>query len=105
MKTLKFIAIKLWNAVINAISLLIGITFLLVGYCSIILCIIGILQFGIKLWLAPGHVVSWIITGVMWLLFGCTIRILCSYVREVAHDIKNNEHIGTDFARKLSIKL
>ena len=105
MKTLKITVAKVWNAVVNAISLLIGLTFLLVGYLGIILCFIGILQFGVKLWLAPSHVISWIITGVMWLLFGCTVRLLCSYVKDMSRDIKNNEHIGTDLTRKLSIQL
>ena len=105
MKTLKLTVAKVWNAVVNAISLLIGLTFLLVGYIGIIFGFIGIIQFGIQLWLAPSLVISWIITGVMWLLFGFTIRIFYTYVKDMFRDIKNDEHIGTDLTRKLRIQL
>ena len=100
MKTLKITVAKVWNAVVNALGLLIGLIFPLSGCLGIILCFIGILQFGVKLWLDHSHVAYWIITGVMWLLFGFTIRIFYTYVKDMFRDIKNDEHIGTDLTRK-----
>ena len=95
MKTLRFTVAKVWNAVVNALGLLIGI----------ILCFIGILQFGVKLWLDHSHVAYWIITGVMWLTFGFAIRLLFLCTKDMLKDIKKKNHFGADIAQNLSIKL
>ena len=105
MKTLKLTVAKVWNAVVNALGLLIGLIFPLSGCLGIILCFIGILQYGVKLWLDHSHVAYWIITGVMWLLFGFAIRLLGISIKDMIHDIKNRDHIGADIAQNLSIKL
>lgn len=48
MKTLKLTVAKVWNAVVNALGLLIGLIFPLSGCLGIILCFIGILQYGVN---------------------------------------------------------
>lgn len=105
MKTLKVTVAKVWNAVVNALGLLIGFIFPLSGCLGIILCAIGILQFGVKLWLDHSHVAYWIITGVMWLTFGFAIRLLFLCTKDMLKDIKKKNHFGADIAQNLSIKL
>ena len=105
MKTLKVTVAKVWNAVVNALGLLIGLIFPLSGCLGIILCAIGILQFGVKLWLDHSHVACWIITGIMWLAFGFAIRLFYISIKDMFRNIKNNDHIGANIARKLSIRL
>lgn len=105
MKTLRFTVAKVWNAVVNALVLLIGLIFPLSGCLGIILCFIGILQYGVKLWLDHSHVEYWIITGVMWLAFGVAIRLLFSSTKYMISDIKKKNHFGANFSRKLNIKL
>jgi len=105
MKTLRFTVAKVWNAIVKALGLLIGLMFPIAGCCGIILCLIGILQFGVKLWLDHSHVAYWIITGVMWLAFGFAIRLFYISIKDMFRNIKNNDHIGANIARKLSIKL
>ena len=105
MKTLKLTVAKVWNAVVNALGLLIGLIFPLSGCLGIILCAIGILQFGVKLWFNHSHVISWIITGVMWFALGFAIRLFGISIKDMIRDIKNRDHIGADIAKNLSIKL
>ena len=105
MKTLKVTVAKVWNAVVNALSLLIGLIFPLAGCLGIIVCSIIILQLGVKLWFDHSHVAYWIITGVMWLTLGFGIRLLFSITKEMICDIKNRDHIGADLTRKLRIQL
>lgn len=105
MKTLRFTVAKVWNAIVKALGLLIGLMFPIAGCCGIILCLIGILQFGVKLWLDHSHVACWIITGVMWLAFGFAIRLLFLCTKDMLKDIKKKNHFGADIAQNLSIKL
>lgn len=105
MKTLKVTVAKVWNAVVNALGLLIGLIFPLASCLGIILCILAILIFGAELWFDHSHIINWIITGVMWFALGFAIRLLFLCTKDLIRDIKNNEHIGTDFTKKLSIKL
>ena len=105
MKTLRFTVAKVWNAVVNALGLLIGLIFPLSGCLGIILCFIGILQFGVKLWLDHSHVVYWIITGGMWLTFGFAIRLLFLFKKDIIKDIKKKNNFVTNIAQNLSIML
>lgn len=105
MKTLKVTVAKVWNAVVNALGLLIGLIFPLSGCLGIILCAIGILQFGVKLWFNHSHVAYWIITGVMWFALGFAIWVFNIAIKDMIRDIKNRDHIGADIAKNLSIKL
>lgn len=105
MKTLKLTVAKVWNAVVNALGLLIGLIFPLLSSLGIVLCFLAALMFGADLWLAPSHIMNWITTGVMWGALGFAIRLLFLCTKDMLHDIKNNDHIGTDFAKNLQIKL
>ena len=105
MKNIKVTVAKVWNAVVNALGLLFGLIFQLSGCLGIILCAIGMLLFGVKLWLDHSHVAYWIITGVMWLTFGFAIRLLFLCTKDMLKDIKKKNHFGDVIAQNLSIKL
>ena len=79
MKTLitvaKIVAIRVWNAIAKTIGLAIGLIFLLIFGLGIHLCLLAMLQFGVKLWFDHSHVTYWLTAGVMWVEF-CDTAIL-----------------------------
>ncbi len=109
MKTLKItvakiVAIRVWNAIAKTIGWSLDVFFLLLCGVGIILCLIGSVYYGLKLWYDP-NAVNW--TSAILLCPTLTIAagVITWASKEAFLCAKNSKWIGADLTEWLSVEV